>query len=95
MKDFLLDDNLDLRIANGDFVIGESDRQHQRLLLVTDKGMWKENPATGVGVDRYLESEDPGLLLREIRLQFSKDGMTVNNTSITDAGVLVINAAYK
>lgn len=94
-KDFLLDENLDIKIENGDFVVGESTGQHQQLLLITDKGMWKENPSVGVGVDRYLESEDPGFLLREIRLQYTRDGMTVNNINLTDTGKIEINAEYE
>jgi len=94
MKDFLLDTVTgDLAFENGDLKAGNSDKQHQRLLLVCDKGNYKEFPATGVGAFNYLESEDAADFLREVRTQFKADGMTINKLAFED-GKLKVDANY-
>jgi hypothetical protein len=49
--DILLDDNNDLRIENGDFVVGDSTKQHQKLLLMLSKGDTRQFALDGVGPD--------------------------------------------
>ncbi|BAV09401.1 hypothetical protein SAMN05421788_101837 [Filimonas lacunae] len=95
MTDLLLNDTNDLLINEntGDWIIGNSDTQHQRLLLVCTKGSFKENPTCGVGVASYLEDENPTALLREVRLQFSSDGMKVSEVAIEN-NQLKVNATY-
>jgi hypothetical protein len=44
---------------------------------VANEGSYKETPTTGVGLDNFLNSEDPAEMLRKIRIQFQKDGMEV------------------
>ncbi len=78
MRDFILDFENKTLFANGDIRTGECDRQNQRLLLTSEKGAWKEFPATGVGAASFLEAEDGAAFLREVRSQFTADGMTVN-----------------
>lgn len=94
MKDILLNSDFDLDIVNGDLVVGESTTQHQQLLLLTNKGDWKENPLIGVGAAGFLKDEDESGLLQEIRIQFEKDGMEVNDITI-DSGEIKIDAQYK
>ncbi|MBS0647398.1 MAG: oxidase [Verrucomicrobia bacterium] len=92
MKDFLLDENDDLAI-NGDLlIVDKSDEQHQRLLLLTNKGDWKESATVGVGILRWLKDEGEGLLA-EIKKEFEKDGMTVKKIDLTE-GKLTTDAAY-
>jgi len=76
-KDILITEDYDLRVENGDFVTGESTRQHQNLIILADKGEFKQFPTVGVGILRYLEGHDGDNLAREIRTEFNKDGMTV------------------
>lgn len=92
--DILLDENDDLLIENGDFVIGESTLQHQRLLLLCNKGEFKENPTRCIGLNRYLESNDAQALAREIDVDFSKDGMKVSKIVI-DIPTIEIEASYE
>lgn len=47
MTDILLDQENDLRIENGDFVIGESTMQEVGLIITTHQGEWKEDPIIG------------------------------------------------
>lgn len=94
-QDILFNSDYSLKIENGDFVIGESTYQHQRNLLLADKGEYKESPTIGVGVRRYLESERPSELAREIRLEFIADGMDVNAINIDDNLEISIDASYR
>lgn len=93
MKDFLIDFENGSLFDNGDIRTGASDDQNKRLLLLCQKGSFKEFPATCVGAASYLEGEDSAALLREIRTQFQADGMTVNNLLIED-GQIKIDARY-
>lgn len=88
MIDLLLDSNNDLMIADNDLVIGESTEQHQYLLMLCNKGDFKENPLSCVGIAEWLKDNDISGCLAEIKTQFQKDGMNVN--SITYDGTNII-----
>jgi hypothetical protein len=95
MIDLLLDTaSNDLLIdATGNLKIGNSDQQHQALLLLLDKGSLKENPDAGVGAFKYLEAEQAAAFLREVRMQFANDGMQINQI-VFDNNKLLIDAPY-
>lgn len=93
MIDFLLNDNGEMLVGNGDFVTGQSDLQQQKLLLIFEKGSLKEFPTTGVGAFTFLEAETAAELLREINIQFTGDGMDVNGLSL-DNGKINVDANY-
>lgn len=93
MKDIVVDFANKKLFANGDIMTGESDDQNKYLLLMSEKGSFKEFPATGVGAATFLESEDASGLLREVRTQFQADGMTVNKVMI-EGEQLKIDAKY-
>ena len=78
MNDFLIDTDGELLIQNGDLVIGRSDDIHKDVLLVSDKGAFKENPEVGVGLQQFLQGESSDDLLAEIRKQFTADGITID-----------------
>ena len=96
-QDILLDmtdlANVDLAIADGDFVIGESTIQHQFALITSRKGDWKENPLVGVDASLYLKDEDERNLLAEAKSQFEKDGMQINSIQFNN-GNFTVDAAY-
>ncbi|THU36918.1 oxidase [Niastella caeni] len=95
MIDLLLDTTSnDLLIdASGNCKIGNSDQQHQALLLLIDKGGLKENPDAGVGAFKYLESENTDAFLREVRIQYADDGMQIRKIAFEN-NKLSINAPY-
>lgn len=94
MNDILLSSQSDLAIAAGDFELGDCLKQSQSLLLLTCKGEWKQNPTAGVGVGSYLETASTDALSREIREQFSRDGMQVDSVLIRNSQ-LYIEASWK
>jgi hypothetical protein len=93
MKDIKLTADFDLEIVNGDFVAFESTYQHQQCLLLAEKGSFKQYPETGVGAASYLKDENPDDLLREIRQEFTNDGMTVKRLGF-EGTKLKIEAGY-
>lgn len=95
MKDFLLDSNYDFATDDGDFDTGESDEQHQMLLLTSIPGEWKENPTVGIDAGAYINTEDVSGLMTAIKTGFEDDGMTVTGLpSIDDDGKIEVNAEY-
>lgn len=58
MKDLVLDENLDLKIKNGDVVFDEATMQTLENVLDTNKGEWKDNVRLGVGIKKYLAANN-------------------------------------
>lgn len=94
MTDILLDDGFDLKIENGDLVIGDSTEQHQQLLLLANKGELREFPTRGVGIRGWLLDDQAGNLNGAIKREFEADGMTVESVN-TRNGQINIEAAYE
>lgn len=99
MIDYLLDADDDLKINGGDFGRGESTYAHQKALLLSAKGDYKQNPTMCVEIDRYRDNDDKTAVKREIAKQFMQDGMTVddltpNPQSLTDSEVKIFDNSY-
>ena len=96
MTDIMLDDNLDLLIVNGDFVLDDADQQIQELLLIANQGDFRESPLTGVGIVKYLKSRlSPATvdaLKKKIKLQWQYDGFANVNTVINSFSDITITA---
>lgn len=94
VTDILLDSNNDLKIENGDFVMGDSTEQHQKCLLLAAKGDYKQFPLIGVDVFNWLNDDRPEDMMREVRIQFSNDGMRVNKMDVNYPSNIKIDATY-
>ncbi len=95
MNDILVDDNGAVQVTTGgDIAIGYSNQQHQKHLLLFEKGALKENITVGVGAARFIEAEDEAGLLREISVQFAGDGLKIDSLKIDASGKLNIQADY-
>lgn len=95
MQDILLENNNDLKIVNGDFDIGVSDYQQQKLIVATHKGEWKEHPEVGVGITQMIADDLYTEMLIEIKKQLEYDGMQIDNVSLKENGKLFIDGFYK
>lgn len=94
MKDIQLTSTFKLNVVNGDFAAEENLKQAQMLLLHTNKGEWKEHPTMGVGIPNYIETYNMHELSREIREQYSQDGMKVSSVHICGT-TLKVEAEWK
>ncbi|MCE7990442.1 MAG: oxidase [Roseivirga sp.] len=95
MIDILLDEGFDLQIENQDFNIGESTRQNQGLILMANKGEFKQHPFMGVGLKLYVEDDRLGALRVELTKQLELDGMKVERVNVFSNGKLEIEAGYE
>ena len=74
-KDILVDENNDLMISNGDFVIGPSDVQHVDHIIMAFPGEYKEHPEIGLGAVAYVKSNTSKVKFkRDLRIQLNYDG---------------------
>jgi hypothetical protein len=93
VKDIDLEDNLDLRIENGDFFVSESDQNHVMLILKSYIGAYKQFPLIGLGIDRFeAASISAQSLKREISIQLENDGYNVQDIKILGDYTYEINA---
>lgn len=92
-KGILLADDSDLLIREKSIVIGNTVAQNQKNLILIEKTELKFTPMRGVGAKRFLEDHTPDNLAREIRQEFSIDGMLVKTVKISE-GIINVDAAY-
>ncbi len=79
VKDFDLEDDLDIMIFNGDFKVSFSDQNHVVLILETYLGSFKQFPLVGLGIRRFeAASISPLELKREISVQLAADAYKVD-----------------
>jgi hypothetical protein len=95
--DFKVDDNGDRYInpVTGDFAIVESTGQHQKNLIIIDKGEILDNPTVGVGAWGYIDNDELDQLPGAIATEFAKDGMDVVKINMDDEGNVESDAFYK
>jgi len=94
MIDIGLDNSEDLEISGGDFLSVESTPQHQRQLILNNKGDFKQNPTICVGAFDYLDDENFQELTRAISIEFARDGMDVKSVILSSAGIINCDAFY-
>ncbi len=91
-EDFLLDENGDLLIQDGDFVVGPSDGQHVEDIIQSFIGEWKQFPLVGVGLMQYLKSQNGQAAINVIKQQLQSDGYSVSTVNVknNEAGDMVV-----
>lgn len=96
VKDILIEEVAgDVSAYEGDFIIGDSTRQHQVHLMLGCEGEYKQNETTGIGAINFIDDEGPANFTRKTRQQFTQDGMDVEQLSMDSTGKLNIKADYK
>lgn len=93
MRDFKQKIDGDIDLSSGDIVWGESTRQHQRDIILTHPGELKHALDSGVGVDDFINDDNPDELLRKTRQEFIKDGQKVTKISFNN-GTINTEAYY-
>ena len=91
-QDFLLGEDEDILIQNGDLVIGPSDNQHIEDIITSFAGDFKQFPQLGFGIMQYLKSENGKAAINEIKNQLTGDGYQLANVNVTNVdGNLVVS----
>ena len=76
MNALILDKDNELVIKDGTLAIGETREQNAQLIILAEKGEFKEHPQLGVGISQFLKSTGREKeLLRTIRVQLALDGI--------------------
>ena len=75
-QDYLLDDDFDLKIENGDFVQGESDDRHAQLIALGAPGFIRQFPECGFHAIRFKNSSaiNKQKFESELKAQLLADG---------------------
>lgn len=93
--DIALDNNNDLQIANGDFVIDYSDEVHVENILKSSKGEWKQYPLLGVALYKKIFMPTSELQLvslkKNIKIQLEYDNYRVKKIDVTNLNQTIID----
>ena len=73
--------------------VGDTLYQNQYIILNAQKGEFKENPTLGVGINDMANDDDLNEWKKAIREEFAKDGLKVDQLSISTTG-MEIKADY-
>lgn len=94
-KDISLDNNNDILIKEGDFVIDYSDEVHVENILKAAKSSWKQYPLLGVHLIMKTQMPTSEIRLvalkKEIKIQLEYDGYQVNKISVADLNNTIID----
>lgn len=94
-QDYMLDENNDMYIVDGDWAIGDSNEIDIELILATNKGSWKESPTVGVGMPLYegadIDAVDVDEIESSIKLQLQANGFSVNAVSLGVVNQQIVN----
>lgn len=95
LQDYLHEDAHELRIKNGDFVLGKSHKQALGLILSSHKGDWRQSPWVGVNLREWINDEGSVTALKHIiQSQLEIDGAQVNQLEIV-RGKIYLDADYE
>lgn len=96
VNDILLDDDFDLHMERGDFVVGDSDEQHLQLIAILSPGCIRYSPLTGLALANKLQSAMGKLerenLRRDVYIQLELDGYNVGTASVEFDEEIIIKA---
>lgn len=94
MVGIALDNDFDIRIANGGFTLEETTNQDIAIILTVNPGELKEYPMIGVGIDGITNDDDLSLWRSSIRENLKKSGLEIDQVNVTFDN-LEIEAHYR
>ncbi len=79
-QDILLDDNQNLEFLNGDFDLGDSNKQAAGLLFLSLTNDWKENPLASLNLYYYQNSTNSKQsILTKVSKLMDNDGFIIQD----------------
>lgn len=81
------------KILSG-LIVGDVTYQNQAMILLGQKGEFKESPTVGIGINDICNDSDFRLWKREITEQIESDGQRITKLELNEKG-LVLEAKYK
>ncbi len=95
MTDIKHTEDGDIDLSSHDLQYADSDAQHQKDILLSQKGHYKQYPEVGVDIAAHINETDPESLLRSIRKEFAADGMKITKVTVNALGELETDAHYE
>ncbi|MBA9078934.1 hypothetical protein [Rufibacter quisquiliarum] len=94
--DLLLTEDGDLRVENGDLVIGDSQEQHIKLVTLSAPGFWKDTPLLGPDLAGFLLDEtNLSELQQAIQKHLELDGCKGVSFEFNDNGQFKAKGYYE
>jgi hypothetical protein len=93
-RDYLYNDNDDLLISNGDFVVGYSDEQHIKDIMCAAPGHFRQYPEIGANILQQTNGIINEDYKRIVRVNLENDGYIVKTVDFVE-GRLIIEAERK
>ena len=78
---------VDLALENSGMLTGETRIQEEYLVLVTQRGEWKEHPLIGVGLADMVGDEDLRYWKREIIDNLARVGIKIKGVSLKNGNL--------
>jgi len=79
----------DLTIDGESIQIGDTLYQNQYMIMLAQKGEFKEFPRLGVGIEDITNDEDIAEWKKRIREEFAKDGLKVDKLELVNNEILI------
>lgn len=76
------EDGVDLGVSGGSLTVGDTQAQEEYLVLMSQKGEWKEHPMVGVGIGDMVNDEDLRYWKREIMEGLQRVGIKIKGVSL-------------
>lgn len=74
-KDILLNENNEIQILNGDFLIGESEFQEVEIILKLRQGELKPDPILGANIQHFMKGKyDRIAIEKRVKINLERDG---------------------
>ncbi len=88
--DYLLNDAYEKKVLNGDFVVGAADDANVEQLITLSKGHIRHSPLTGLGIIKYINSEnDVNDISYDISIELQKNGYVLKLLYFDDSGEII------
>lgn len=88
--DFNLDENNNLQIYNGDFLIRDCEQQNAKLICLYQPGHLKSDPQLGIGIENMINGQMIPQYRKIISRELSNDGIKLKDIYFDSNGVLQI-----
>ena len=88
------ENGVDLGVSGGSLTVGDTQAQEEYLVLMSQKGEWKEHPMVGVGIGDMVNDHDLNAWKRAISAELEKDGQRIEKLVLTTER-LSVEASYK
>ena len=81
------DGRIDIDLTAGSITVGDTSIQEEALVLLTQRGEWKEYPLMGVGLADMVGDEDVRYWKREITENLARVGIKIKGVIINNEQV--------